>query len=453
MYLLIILVLGVLPPVLAFYAARLEGAGNVASPLKVLGWTLLLGYTLKSLYLIYALSTGAPFRTEEISRDVIHIGQLATVIGTLSFLFGYVWFLTVTSRVMQPIRVAGRPTIDPRLLYYPLLGISIALMVYYFVKMGFVEQLVTLNLSPTKFFIVESTGVTTSLGYLTIGGDLIMVFAVYYFVFAKRLSLFNIYTLSILFIGLCYFMASRRNGVLIMIILFLLIVGARRLNLRRVLRAKHYIAVGCVLLVLSFASQIRKQQGASVSSLDLGIAIEVSIQHAMEGAYFLDPAKTAAIMREADRQGIVHYGDSFVRTLLVPVPRVLWPEKPAIRMGPYVAQDLLGIPTQSGIPPGVIGELYINFRWPGIVLGMGLLGLLSAVAWRRMCRVEDPRFARPPYALAMMCLILFLVGDFSVALITFVKYQIAIAVCSAYWRRQSGHMIRTVEPRDGAVPA
>lgn len=437
MYLLIIFVLGVLPTLLAFMAARLERGTNVASPLHILGWCLLLGYTLKSLYLLYAIPAGSYFRTDDIARDIVHLGQFGILVGTVSFLAGFTWYQSITRRATALIPIIDLPRFDPRIYYYPMLLGSVGLMSVYFVKMGFLEQVWNLNFSPTKFFTVETTGVATSLGYLTQGADFIIVAALYYFVFSKRLSLFNVYTLSILFIALCFFLASRRNGVLLMIILFLLIVGARNLNLRRVIKFKHFVIMGCVMALLSFASQIRQERGGTVlANLDFATAIEITTQHAMQGAYFMDPAKTAAIMQEADRRNEILYGQSFLVAVLVPIPRIVWPEKPLIRVGPYVAQDLLGIQTRSGIPPAGIGELYINFRWPGVVFGMFLVGLLSALAWRRCLRTADPRFARPPYALAMMCLIIFLVADFSAALITFVKYQIAIAVCEAYWRRR-----------------
>jgi hypothetical protein len=72
------------------------------------------------------------------------------------------------------------------------------------------------------------------------------------------------------------------------------------------------------------------------------------------------------------------YGGTFLDALLFAVPRGIWPEKP--RSFSFAIGTLLR--TGSDVPPGYIGEWYINFHLPGILLGMYLMGRLLRGAHR-----------------------------------------------------------------------
>ncbi len=78
------------------------------------------------------------------------------------------------------------------------------------------------------------------------------------------------------------------------------------------------------------------------------------------------------------------------------VPRVLWPEKPTIAKGSWFA---LRIGQAYQRPDGSInnsvnmtipGELYMNFGWPGVLLGLVAFALLIAVLWSRTDFLSDP---------------------------------------------------------------
>jgi len=72
------------------------------------------------------------------------------------------------------------------------------------------------------------------------------------------------------------------------------------------------------------------------------------------------------------------YGRTFLHLFLMPIPRFLWPEKPAAIS--IVIKDIffpqywkLGL----SWPPSIIGELYANFQGIGIPVGMFLFGYLA----------------------------------------------------------------------------
>jgi hypothetical protein len=57
------------------------------------------------------------------------------------------------------------------------------------------------------------------------------------------------------------------------------------------------------------------------------------------------------------------------------IPRVLWPGKPLLAIGQWVTDNYAGGPLiRSQTGPTWVGELYFNFGWAGVVLGMLTLG-------------------------------------------------------------------------------
>jgi hypothetical protein len=69
----------------------------------------------------------------------------------------------------------------------------------------------------------------------------------------------------------------------------------------------------------------------------------------------------------------LRYGGTYVDSLLFVIPRSLWPDKPrsfSFAIGQYL------FAAETDLPPGYIGELYINFHLAGVIGGMYLLGWL-----------------------------------------------------------------------------
>jgi hypothetical protein len=77
---------------------------------------------------------------------------------------------------------------------------------------------------------------------------------------------------------------------------------------------------------------------------------------------------SAKVPDETDYQ----YGYSYYVQLVNPIPRFLWPDKPKLGTDLLIA-NMYGAVNADGeayltISPGLIGEMYLNFSWPGIIL-------------------------------------------------------------------------------------
>jgi hypothetical protein len=59
------------------------------------------------------------------------------------------------------------------------------------------------------------------------------------------------------------------------------------------------------------------------------------------------------------------------------IPRIIWPDKPSIATGRVLNKDFhLSDVADTYISPSHLGELYWNFGWPGVIVGMSVIGLL-----------------------------------------------------------------------------
>jgi len=101
---------------------------------------------------------------------------------------------------------------------------------------------------------------------------------------------------------------------------------------------------------------------------------------------FLGVGKTAAIIDKVPYSYDHTYGETYFLWLVAPIPRSLWPNKPVVRIGGVLGEAIFGIVGKSGIPPGAIGEAYLNFGWLGIPLILFAIGVILKVFYNRYGR-------------------------------------------------------------------
>lgn len=137
------------------------------------------------------------------------------------------------------------------------------------------------------------------------------------------------------------------------------------------------IKMWCYFIVLFFVSIISRflrgflEPGNSVEDFQTSIQamIEESIKFGDAGY-----ANVVMLMIELFPDNFEYLlGQSYYRILLTPIPRFVWPNKPINTesfIGSIVSPEILGY----SLPPGIQGDLYINFGFWG-VLGMFLYGM------------------------------------------------------------------------------
>jgi hypothetical protein len=88
----------------------------------------------------------------------------------------------------------------------------------------------------------------------------------------------------------------------------------------------------------------------------------------------------AVIVRDCPRRVPYQGGWTLSYIVLSYVPRIVWADKPAMTIGQWVTTNFGSGPgILSNTAPTWVGELYFNFGWPGVVIGMLLMGVFLRI--------------------------------------------------------------------------
>jgi hypothetical protein len=88
-------------------------------------------------------------------------------------------------------------------------------------------------------------------------------------------------------------------------------------------------------------------------------------------------------------------GDTIVPLLGVFVPRLIWPEKPDVATGRLLNKEFnLSEQEETYISPSHLGELYWNYGWRGVLIGMPLIGLLLGYVGKRCDLAQGTNLTR-----------------------------------------------------------
>jgi hypothetical protein len=118
---------------------------------------------------------------------------------------------------------------------------------------------------------------------------------------------------------------------------------------------------------------------------------------------FIEPIAVGYIVNRVATEGYTYGGELVYLTWAV-IPRVIWKDKPFVSRGEWFTSEI-GFSMNEGASTTSTGmtspgELYWNFGWAGVAIGMSFLGyLISRLLWR--LALPDPRvslIAMLPYA-------------------------------------------------------
>ena len=113
-------------------------------------------------------------------------------------------------------------------------------------------------------------------------------------------------------------------------------------------------------------------------------------------------SKTAHIINHIPDTLEYQYGKTIAVWLIAPIPREIFPSKPLVHTGPVIGTRVYGNRV-SGVPPGLIAELYWNFHIPGIMFGMILVGWLLHSVYKLFQNCDiDPAILSPIYLFAIV---------------------------------------------------
>ena len=226
-----------------------------------------------------------------------------------------------------------------------------------------------------------------------------------------------------------------RDGLVQPLLLAILVASdfGRRLNVR------HLMTVLVVATVLVVVFGALRDSGSN--ELDAGSFDAVSVVDSLLGTHNWAGAEKTAIVAQRVPENLDHqWGTTYATAVVAPVPRSIWNEKPVVRIGPLVGEEifLLDRDGRTGVPPGAPGELFLNFGLAGIPLGGLIFGALAAATYKRFERFAKSDFRRVIYAVLLVNIGLkFPGGDFAGVYTEMLMSTLILTALSLVWRRAS----------------
>ncbi len=100
--------------------------------------------------------------------------------------------------------------------------------------------------------------------------------------------------------------------------------------------------------------------------------------------------KTGIIATRVPERMDYQLGETFALAPLAPIPRTVWPAKPDVRIGPAVGEQIFDLDRngRTGLPPGLPGELILNFGGIGVAFGGLVFGWIIGAAYSRFLATD-----------------------------------------------------------------
>ncbi len=152
---------------------------------------------------------------------------------------------------------------------------------------------------------------------------------------------------------------------------------------------------------------------------------------------FLGIDKTSQIVDETPRRMPYQLGKTLLLWVVAPIPRTLWTSKPEISIGrpiaDYIYQKRDETTAGGGVPPGFIGELYLNFSYFGVIVGMFIFGYFLHLFYEFFKKIRSNSiFGMVIYLLAFLPFSINLIGgDLSRMIVNLLSMVIPIYIIVA----------------------
>lgn len=139
-----------------------------------------------------------------------------------------------------------------------------------------------------------------------------------------------------------------------------------------------------VLILLSTMTFLRAgAQGNGDTVVTAEAGLDAALNTVVYNRNFGDMQTTSHVINNVPETIPFQNGATIAGWAVAPVPRSIWPEKPIVNVGPMIGVQIYGT-ARSGVPPGLVGDLYMNFALPGVLLGAVAMGFLlrTLERWR-----------------------------------------------------------------------
>lgn len=364
--------------------------GEIIEPIWFVVLIVAVGVTGKAFYVFFGPEKRVDFLLlGKEPRDLL-FAALMIVCGLLCLSIGYI-FGNVTWKIPGMARLAADQWNTRRLNTVVALLLAVGLISFIVFMIRINPTFYNLSdFSSKRFIRMPGSKYLGVQGYLRWGAMLIEIS--FYLVYIRWVAAkgrvwsyagLGVGALALLAVAFPIFVSSRQTVLFLVIriiVIWTCIRGEPKPRYAALLVASGLVIVGSML---AFRRGLSDWEGLR-SHVGVSGLMEVTVG----GRHFLDLTKTAHVLAAVPELLDYQYGKTMVTWLVAPVPRSLWPGKPAIGVGIDLGPLVFQTPRTSGVPPGVVGELYLNFGIPGVFIGMLAVGFLL----RSLYTTLRPRF-------------------------------------------------------------
>lgn len=422
----IFITLGILFLCTLFYTAYVTNGREVFSPPIVFFIFVFVYVFLRTIYMFYIVDFS--FYEAPIDETVLSYGFIAMAIAVVSYCFGY---LFVGGSHLKSFKL--RLPFKGNFVVYGLIFLAMFGLFFYFRFMGVFSN--QFNPFVSRYFITENNE-RSSLTFLAMGADVIFVVFLFQLAKAKSISKLKVFDYFLILVPIFTHLVTTNRGTIILYVVGALCVKYS-LEKFKFPYFKFMIFVVVVVGALGLArGATQSEEAFRTNDFEYIAVFTRTAEHVLERPYHMAIDKTSFIVSEVAERDLYLYGQSLFSFVFAPVPRILWPEKPSVTIGPWVAKAIYNRENSSGVPPGIIAELFLNFSWPGIFLGMFLYGTVSRVIYNthKKYAFTGPTW-RVFYSIFLISLIFRLLGaDFSGAVIFFMRLFLPFLLIVAFTR-------------------
>lgn len=349
-----------------------------------------IGVTLKPAYLLFGPREAWPYLLLDRPDPLFLLTPALLVTASMAALaVGYL-ALSPRSYLGRLRLLDGTPWSEKRLALASVVAfvLSITAMALYVQKLG-IDSVLD-DISGKRFQDIEGEGYATSLGYYRWAASLTqpallmtLAWALHKYRRMPPLIAFGIATLALTAMAFPFFNSSR-TGIVTVLLQAFVVWRCVRGRLPKGVVLGFSVAVFALLLIVTALRPKR----ATTSDFDVSetIGLDLAADVTVGSRHFLDLSRTAHIIAGVPEKIPYQYGRTYLTWITMPIPRTWWPGKPALGSGPIIGPQIFGT-GGSGVPPGMVGELWLNFGLVGVIFGALFMGALLRFAYEQFRHV------------------------------------------------------------------
>ena len=352
-------------------------------PLLLILVSLLIGTVLRSFFIVSPLQFYTKFLMLMGKPPTILLtGIFAIYLGLIFMILGYVYPVKpipdFSNKGIFRKEISIKKFVVVGLI---LTGVSVVTAFFYFEKMGVnFSEIALSEISKKRRYKLEGGGFS-SLGYYQLFMDIIG--PVYYILLiymvknkTRIFSFLGMFAIILFALNVLYpFIRSSRSDALYVLIYTGLIIYFLKGKIKWRQLTIVLLLASTVLIIMTALRQSNSKIGSSQDSVESNPLV------IMVGSLnFLGVDKTSHVINGIPQKMPYEFGSTLFLWVLAPIPHTIWLGKPDIRIGLDIGEKIYEKRDENspggGVPPGFIAELYLNFGYVGIIVGMFLFGLL-----------------------------------------------------------------------------